>query len=203
MKQRFTAALALACTSTGAQTPAANPTQRLCGTAQSFDSSTPVVQERSGEVLSLLPADNVRVNAVLPIESSAAQAGSYVGAAAVPVADATLRPLEVLLLPEAAHGSGEGHTAYGPQPGSTMTNATIADGVAGVAAADARPLKPRYKGAEKTLTGPAGVPVVTFKPGDRSPLVAGANVLVNAHLRDDEPTVRRALTGRGGFVPPM
>ena len=50
---------------------------------------------------------------------------------------------------------------------------------------------------------PVGVPVVTFKPGDRSLLVAGANVLVTAQLRNGKPTALRALAGRGGFVPPM
>ena len=200
MKQWFTAALALACTLSGAQPPAANPTQRLRGTVQSFDSSTLVVPERSGKVLSLVLAATFSVNEVLPIELSAVQAGSYVGAAAMRVADGALRAFEVLVLPEAARGSDEGHTAWDRQPGSTMTNATIADGVA---AADGRALKLRYKGAEKTLTGPAGVPVVTFKPGDRSPLVAGANVLVNAQLRDGKPTALRALAGRGRFVPPM
>ena len=200
MKRWFTAGLALACTLTLAQTPAANPTQRLRGTVQSFDGSTLVVKERSGELLSLVLADNFSVNEVLLNEVSAVQAGSYVGAAAMPAADGTLRALEVLVFPEAARGSGEAHTAWDLQPGSTMTNATVADLVT---AADGRSLKLRYKDGEKTLTVPAGVPVVTFKPGDRSLLVAGANVLVTAQLRDGKPTALRALAGRGGFVPPM
>ena len=206
MKHWFIAALALACTLTLAQAPAANPTptptptQRLRGTVQSFDGGTLVVKERSGEVLSLVLADTFSVNEVLPIELSAVQAGSYVGAAAMPAADGTLRALEVLVFPEAARGTGEGHTAWDLQPGSTMTNATVADLVT---AADGRTLKLRYKDGEKTLNVPAGVPVVTFKPGDRSLLVTGANVLVTAQLRDGKPTALRALAGRGGFVPPM
>ena len=200
MKQWFTAALALACTLTLAQTPAANPTQRLRGTVQSFGGSTLVVKERSGEVLRLVLADNFSVNEVLPIEVSAAQPGSYVGAAALPMADGTLRALEVLVFPEAARGSGEGHTAWDLQAGSTITNATVADLVT---AANGRTLKLRYKDGEKTLTVPDGVPVVTFKPGDRSLLVTGANGLVTAQLRDGKPTALRPLAVRGGFVAPM
>lgn len=81
-----------------------------------------------------------------------------------------------------------------------MTNATVADVVA---VAEGRQLKLRYKDAEKTLDVPVGTPVVTFKPGDRSLLVAGAKVLVTAQLRDGKPTALRVLAGRNGFVPPM
>ena len=200
MKQWFTAALALACTLTLAQTPAANPTQRLRGTVQSFGGSTLVVKERSGEVLRLVLADNFSVNEVLPIEVSAAQPGSYVGAAALPMADGTLRALEVLVFPEAGRGSGEGHVAWNLQAGSTMTNATVADLVT---AANGRTLQLRYEDGEQRLTVPAGAPVVTFTPGDLSLLVAGANGLVTAQRRDGRPTALRALAGRGGFVPPM
>ena len=64
-------------------------------------------------------------------------------------------------------------------------------------------MKLRYKDGEKTVTVPDDVPVVTFKPGDRSLLVPGAKVVVTAQLRDGKPTALRALAGRDGFVPPM
>ena len=50
---------------------------------------------------------------------------------------------------------------------------------------------------------PDNVPIVTFKPGDRALLVAGAKVVVFAQVRDGKPTALRALTGRDGFAPPM
>jgi hypothetical protein len=81
-----------------------------------------------------------------------------------------------------------------------MTNATVAD----VAAApQGRQLKLRYKDGEKTVVVPAEAPVVTFKPGDRGLLVAGARVIVTAQLRDGKPTALRVLAGRNGFTPPM
>ena len=133
--------------------------QRLRGTVQSFDGSTLIVKERIGELLSLVLAGNISVDEVLPIELSAVQFGSYVGATTMPAADGTLRALEVLVFPEAARGSGEGHTAWDLQPGSTMTNATVADVVT---AAGGRTLKLRYKDGEKTQIVPTSVPVVTF-----------------------------------------
>jgi hypothetical protein len=192
------AALALVCMLVAAQTP--NPPQRLRGTVESFDGSTLVVKERSGEVLRLVLDEKFSVNEVLPIELSSIQANSYVGIASMPQPDGTLRALEVLVFPEAARGSGEGHSAWDLQPGSTMTNATVADVVT---AAQGRTLKLRYKDGEKTVEVPAGVPIVTFKPGDRGLLVPGARVLVTAQLRDGKPTALRALAGRDGFAPPM
>ena len=137
MKQWFAAALALAYTLTLAQTPAVNPTH------------------------------NFRINEVLPIELSAVQAGGYVGAAAMPAVDDTLRAVELLVFPEAARGSGEGHSAWDLQPGSTTTNATVADLVT---AADGRSLKLRYKGGEKTLTVPAALRALAGRGGFVPPM---------------------------------
>lgn len=186
--------------STGfAQAPPA-PTQRLRGTVTSFGDGTLVMLERSGETLRLKLDPKFAVNEVVPIELSAITPGSFIGAAAMPQADGTQRALEVLVFPEAARGSGEGHYPWDLQPGSTMTNATVADLAA---SADGRTLKLRYKDGEKTLVVPLGVPVVTFKPGDVSLLVPGAKVLVTAQLREGQPVATRAVAGRNGFAPPM
>ncbi|WP_457337720.1 hypothetical protein [Rhizobacter sp. P5_C2] len=193
-----TALLTLAVTVSHAQTPAAP--QRLRGTIESFDNTTLVVKERSGEVLRLALADTFAVNEVVPTELASIQAGSYIGTAAMPQADGTLQALEVLVFPEQARGSGEGHYPWDLQPGSTMTNATVADVVG---QAKGRTLTLRYKDGEKKVLVPEGVPVVTVKPGDRALLVPGAKVLVTAQLRDGKPTALRVIAGRNGFAPPM
>jgi len=198
MKKLLVAGLALLCSIALAQAPA--PTQRLRGTVKSFDGSTLVLAERSGETVALVLADNFSVNEVVPIELAAIRAGSFIGTAALPAADGTLRALEVLVFPEAARGTGEGHSAWDLQPGSTMTNASVAELAT---TPQGRSLKLRYKDGEKTVVVPDNVPVVTFKPGDRTLLVAGAKVVVTAQLRDGKPTALRANAGRDGFAPPM
>ncbi len=204
-------ALALLSHATWAQTtpsasPAASaatvsaPTMRLRATVQSLAGNSLVVKERSGEVITLTLADNFAVSEVLPIELTALTAGSYVGAASMPQPDGTLTALEVLVFPEAARGTGEGHFPWDLQPGSTMTNATVGD----VAATpQGSTLKLRYKGGEQTVVVPPGAPVVTFKPADRSLLVPGARVVLTAQLREGRPVALRALAGRNGFNPPM
>lgn len=206
MKKLFAITLALFCTAVLAQAPAsaptaaATPTQRLRATVESFDGTKLVVKERSGEVISLVLADTFGVSEVLPIELGAIQPNSYVGVASSPQPDGTLQALEVLVFPEAARGSGEGHYPWDLQPGSMMTNATVGD-VASTP--QGRTLKLRYKGGEQTVTVAANAPVVTFKPADRTLIVPGAKVLVTAQLRNGQPTALRALAGRNGFTPPM
>jgi hypothetical protein len=202
MKPLLAAVLALCCVATFAQTsaPAPAPTQRLRGSVDSFDGSTLVLKERSGETLRLVLADNFAVSEVLPISLDSLQPGSFIGTAAMTDADGKQRALEVLVFPEAARGTGEGHSAWDLQPGSTMTNATVSEMVA---AANGRTLTLRYKGGEQTVIVPDGTPIVTIKPADRGLLVPGAKVLVTAQSRDGKPTALRALAGRDGFAPPM
>jgi len=208
MNKLIAAALAFCCSlafaqtppTTPAPTPTPTPTQRLRGSVQSFDGTVLVMKERSGEMIALALADNFAVTEVVPIEPTAIRSGSFVGVASMPDADGRLRALEVLVFPEAARGSGEGHYGWDLQPGSMMTNATVAELTA---APQGRNLTLRYKDGEKTVVVPDNVPFVTFKPGDKALLVSGAKVMVTAQLREGKPTALRALAGRDGFTPPM
>jgi hypothetical protein len=196
VKRLLALVLALSCTIVLAQ----SPTQRLRGTVKSFDGKELVIAERSGETMTLRLDDKFAVNEVLAIEPAAIKPNSFIGTAAVPGPDGTLRALEVLVFPEAARGTGEGHSAWDLQPGSTMTNATVAELAA---TPQGRTLKLRYKDGEKTVVVPDDVPIVTIKPGDPTLLVSGASVVVFAQLHDGKPTAMRALAGKNGFKPPM
>jgi len=176
------------------------PTMRLRGTIEKVEPTTIVLKERSGETMTLALADNVTLTEVLPVDPATIQSGVFVGTAALPGADGALSALEVLVFPEAMRGTGEGHSQWDLQPGSTMTNATVTALVPG---AKGRTMTLRYKDGEKTIFVPDGIPVVTLQPGDRSLLVPGARVLVTAQNRDGKPTALRITAGRNGFAPPM
>jgi hypothetical protein len=196
-------ALATAATAQTAAAPGTAPAPspvRLRATIEKVDLPRITVRERSGEVITLTLADNLAINEVVPIEISAIQAGSFIGTAALTKADGTLEALEVLVFPEAARGSGEGHYPWDLMPQSTMTNATVS-GLAQLP--KGRELSLRYKDGEKKVLVPDGVPVVTFKPGDPSLIVVGARIFATAMLRDGVPTLSRITVGRNGFAPPM
>src|SRR4029450_9996725 len=58
-----------------------------------------------------------------------------------------------MIFPEAQRGTGEGHGAWDSRPQSTMTNATVAQTVAGV---DGQGLTGKYKGEGKKIIVPWG-----------------------------------------------
>ncbi len=199
MTRFFIAAVALA-SAIGAAAQPATPSQRLRGTIETVDAGSMVLKERNGETLKLVFADNLSVSEALPIDPGQIQSGTFVGTASVASADGNLSALEVLVFPEAMRGTGEGHSNWDLQPGSMMTNATVAS-VTPVA--KGRTITLRYKDGEKTIVVPDGVPIVTLKPADRTLLVAGAKVIVTAQNRDGKLTALRVTAGRDGFAPPM
>jgi hypothetical protein len=200
-------AMTLAATLALAQTAPANPTLRLRATIEKIDAGSLTVKDRSGEIVTLVrPADMV-VSEVFPLALADIQAGSFIGTAAMPQADGTQLALEVVVFPESARGTGEGHRPYDLLPQSTMTNATVADLAAAPASVPGgQQLRLKYKDGEKTVIVPAGTPVVSIKPGNsdqQALLVPGAKVLVTAQEKDGKPTALRVIVGRNGFAPPM
>lgn len=203
---RLASAFVLATTLAGfvgqatAQTPP--PVVRIRGNIVSVTPTSMVVKARSGEVVDLLMADNMRVSEVYPIKLEDIKPGSYIGTAAMPQADGTQKAIAVSVFPEAARGTAEGHGPFDLLPQSTMTNATVDDVATMTNTASGRTLKLKYKGGEKTVIVPADAPVVTSKPGDKSLLVPGASVSLFAQEVAGKPTVLRINAGRSGFALP-
>jgi len=176
-------------------------TQRIRGEVVAIEGTKLQVRTRGGETVGITLDDQYTVNAVVGIALGAIATGSYVGTATVPQADGTQRALEVLVFPESGRGSGEGHYPWDLQPGSMMTNATVAE-ITNVGGGRRMTLK--YKDGEKVVVVPPNVPIVTFEPGDRSMLKPGAHLILTANVRPDGSlTASRVSVGKDGLVPPM
>jgi hypothetical protein len=146
-----------------------------------------------------LPA-NVRVVWLTVAQPSEIKEGSYVGTAAVPQADGTLKALEMQVFPPSMRGIGEGSRDWDLVAGSSMTNGTVGS----LVAANGRTITITYKGGEKRVVVPDGVPVVTYEPADRTALTVGANVLLNGtRAADGTVTAASVSVGKNGLVPPM
>ncbi len=197
MKRPLIALLVLVC---GVATAQGSPPVRLRATVESYAAPILVIKERSGKVISLTVPDETGVVEVIRTDITSIQPGSFIGTAALPRVDGRLEALEVVVFPEAARGSGEGHYPWDLKPDSSMTNATVADLAR---SPNGRTLTLRYKDGEKMVIVPDGVPIVTFRPGDRTLIVPGAKVFIVADVSDDQFTVRRLLIGRNGLTPPM
>jgi hypothetical protein len=174
---------------------------RIRGAIVSVDGNALFVKSREGATFKIALADNLGVNAVVPIALSAVDSGKFIGTAAMKRPDGMLQALEVLVFPEAMRGTGEGHFPWDLQPEATMTNATVAAVVSGNAG---RELTVTYKGESQKILVPADVPIVTFEPADRSMLKPGAYVFMTAQRgADGMLSAARVAVGKDGLVPPM
>lgn len=174
---------------------------RVRGEIQQLEGQTLTVKGRDGSPVVIALADNFAVSSVVKAELGDIGPGKYVGTAAVPQRDGTLRALEVLIFPDALRGTGEGHFPWDLAPESTMTNATVASVVSKV---DDRVMTLTFKDGEKTVTVPSDAPIVTLKPGSKDLLKPGSHVFIVATKRPDGTLgAGRVAVGENGLVPPM
>ena len=194
-------------------------TQKIAGDIVRVDGLRLEVKTAGGRAVTVKLTDNFRLSVRSAADATKLAPGTYVGTTAVPQPDGTLLAREVHVFPESMRGTGEGHRPMDTEPGSTMTNATIASvGGRGAAArgtatnatvaevsgaSDGHTLTLAYKGGEKVVVVPENVPVVMVEPADRSLLVPGAHVVVYAAVQPDGTLAAERLTvGKNGFVPP-
>ena len=105
------------------------------------------------------------------------------------------------MFPEDMRGTGEGSRPFDLRPNSTMTNATVAESVAGN---DGHTLLVKYKDGEKKVVVSPDTPVVTYVPADKSELKAGAKVIAFLKkLADGSFEDNRISVGLNGLTPPM
>jgi len=182
-----------------AQTAPPTRTTRVRGTIESVSGSTIVVRTRAGQQVTLALAPDLAVSEIYPVPLADVRAGTFVGVGGIPQPDGTQLAIAVLLFPESRRGSNEGHYPFDFTPESTMTNATVAEVVA---APDGQRLRLRYKDGEKTIVVAPGTPVISFRPGGRDLVVAGASVSLTAADVNGVATATRISAGRNGFVVP-
>ncbi len=132
--------------------------------------------------------------------------GMFVGTAALPQPDGTLKALEIHIFPESMRGTGEGYRPFPQVKQGTMTNATVSNIVAtSAASADGgKTLTLTYKDGHQTVVVPPDAPIVLLGPGDASMLTPHAKVSVTA-TKDaaGKVTATRLLIGLDGATPPI
>ena len=174
---------------------------RVRGTIEHVDGDTLSVKSRSGEEVKLHMTSDIRVVGIIKISLADIKLGSFIGATTVPGPDGRHNAIEVHVFPEEMRGTGEGTRPYDLRPNSTMTNATVAEQVAGT---DGQTLMIKYKDGEKKVTVGPDTPVVTYVPAEKSDLKAGAKIIAFVkQLPDGSFESNRISVGRDGLTPPM
>ena len=188
--------LVLICSQAIAQ-PAQN--RRIRGTIESLDNNVLMVKARDGTEVKINLADNWSVIAYTKAQISDIKVGSFIGVGGTPQADGSQKAVQVNIFPESARGLGEGFRPWDQAPNGTMTNANVAEAVAGV---DGQTLLLKYKDGEKKIIVPPTTPIAMFGPGDKAEVKPGVAVAVSAVTKPDGSLQSaRVGVGRDGFVP--
>jgi hypothetical protein len=193
------AVAAVVVTAAWAQQP---PTVRIRGTIEAVDGAMLSIKSREGTDMKVRVTDNVAVFGVAKAELSEIKVGSYIGVTAMPEPDGTQKAVAVHLFPENQRGAAEGFRPWDQRPGSTMTNATVAESVKGV---DGQNILVKYKDGEKKVVVPPDTPIVSFVAGDKSELKPGAKIIIFSASKKEDGTLEaaRVNVGRDGITPPM
>ncbi len=158
------------------------------------------VHANSGENVIIQLTKDTQVRAVTPTNIEDIKPGSYIGSAAIPQEDGTLKALEVHVFPPEMAGTGEGHRPFDLVKGSSMTNGSVADLVVN----NGRILTVNYKGGQQKILVPEDVPIVNLTPADRSLLKVGVKVVLFAtQSADGTLTAQSISAGKDGVAPPM
>ncbi|QDQ81506.1 hypothetical protein [Paraburkholderia megapolitana] len=170
------------------------------GTVTALAGDTLKVHENSGQDVDVKLAKDTPIRGVTLANIGDIKADSYIGTAAIPQADGTLKALEVHVFPASMRGMGDGHRPWDLGANSSMTNGTVGS----VVVSNGRTVTINYKGGEKKVVIPQDVPIVNLEPGDRSLLVPGAHVVLFAHKEADSSLAANFISaGKNGVVPPM
>jgi hypothetical protein len=178
------------------------PTVRIRGTIESVDGPMLMIKSREGADMKVRVTDNVVVVGIAKSALSEIKPGSYIGVSAMPEPDGTQKALAVHIFPEAQRGAAEGFRPWDLRPNSTMTNATVAETVAGT---DGQNILVRYKDGEKKVVVPPETPIVAFVSGDKTELKPGAKIIIFGATKKDDGTLEAGRVGVGldGITPPM
>jgi hypothetical protein len=178
------------------------PSVRIRGTIEAVDGPVLTVKSREGTDMKVRVTDNVTVFGVAKIAMSEIKPGSYIGVSAMPEPDGTQKALAVHIFPENQRGVAEGFRPWDLRAGSTMTNATVAERVAGT---EGDKILVKYKDGEKNVVVPPDTPIVTFLVGDKSELKPGAKIIIFGAVQKEDGTLEanRVNVGRDGIMPPM
>jgi hypothetical protein len=157
-----------------AQTQDIKP-ERIRGEIVSFKGEILTVHRTAGDTVTIDVKPNVGVSSFKPAMLSDAKPGTYVGTPAITHSNGKLIATSMIIFPEAARGTAEGHFQYDFGPKSTMTNANVVSVVTG---SSGRELHLSYKGGTSTVTVPTNVPVVTPVPASKEDLIKGKKVFL-------------------------
>jgi hypothetical protein len=182
--------------------PAAAQAQRIRGEISKVDGAVLTIKTRGGTQETVRLAAGANVAAVEKASLADIKPDSYVGCAALPEADGTLKALEVHIFPPTMRGVGEGSRPFDLEPGSSMTNGAISGSAT---AASGSTFQISYAGGVKTVVVTPSTPIVTMTGGSLADVKPGVGIVVFGSMpaADGVRETKAVVVGRNGTNPPM
>jgi hypothetical protein len=174
---------------------------RVTGTIEAADDSSITVRAlEGGGTHKVFLTKDAKVFGVSNTTLAEVKPGAFIGVGATPNPDGSQRAIRVTVFAESQRGLGEGFRPWDRAPKGTMTNATVADTVAGV---DGQVVTVKYKDGEKRIVIPPGARILAYAVGERAELKVGAEVAILRAKRKLDGTweADRVNVGRGGVIP--
>lgn len=195
----------LTCLSCGLATispaSAENQRVRVRGTVIKLNDKTLTVKTREGDTVDVAMVDDWKVAGMVKVSLADIKPGDFVGIASLPKAGGGDGALEVLVFPPALKGTGEGSYGWDLKPGSSMTNATVAEVTK---TSDGPNITVTWKGSQKTIAIPEGTPIVTFGPATASDLQPGKAIFISGEKSPAGViSTKRVTVEANGVLPPM
>jgi hypothetical protein len=176
------------------------PPTRVRGAITALDGDVMKVHTKAGDDVQVSLTKDTLVRGVTLGEVSEIKPGSYIGSAAIPLPDGSLKALEIHVFPPELAGTGDGHRAFDLGKDSTMTNGSVGD----LVTSNGRTITVNYKGGQKKIVVPDDVPIVNLVPGDRSLLKPGVKIVMQAQRTADGAMNALSISaGENGVTPPM
>jgi hypothetical protein len=171
---------------------------RVRGTITALDGNVLSVKSRDGRDLKITLADNAAVSVAQAIRFEDIKPGDKLGVTSLPGPDGIPVAIEVHYLPP---GVPEGQGPWDLQPGSTMTNASVASIVA---ATGKNELILQFKDSTQKVVVPETAALARTVPGSRADLAVGEYVfLVSPAASDGSLSAARVQVGKNGVKPPL
>ena len=199
MRKHVVTALAIGVSLAGSVALAALP-PRTRGTIESADATMLTIDTRGGQKVEIEITPETKFASVTQAQFSDIKPDSYIGTAAAPQPNGTLKALEVTVFDPRLRGVGDGHYPWDLGNNSSMTNGAVG----ALQGANGRTMVVQYKGGEKQITVPQDVPIVTLTPADASVVKPGAHAVAFAQKgADGKLTAGFVAVGENGAIPPM
>jgi hypothetical protein len=180
------AGLALIMTASTVWAQQASP-GRIRGTIEKVDGSMLSLKLRDGSMLNVKVADDARVSALVKASLADIKTDTFIGIAGMPQPDGNIRAFSVhIFLPAQRGVVPDRHGPWDAQPGSTMTNAYVANRVTGN---DGETLTVKYKDGEKKVVVTPQTVIAAAAPGNKSELKPGVPIIIFGSEKQQDGTV--------------